>query len=253
MYNFRVIPVLTIKDDYLIKTINFEEKIYVGDPTNTIKIFNEKFVDEIMILDVSKSLSNKDPDIDLIKRICSQCFSPITYGGGIKNIDQCNLIFEAGVEKIILNQKLFENFQDIEKLIKNFGSQSILACINYIETNDGFVLYDYKKKKIIDIDIFEYIKSLNNFNFGELLFYNVSRDGSKKGLNYDFLKEARQLVNSPIIYCGGTSDLEDIIKAKKFGADAVGASAIFTLHGKFNSVLIDYPKEEDIEKIRLSN
>ena len=147
MYNFRVIPILTIKDDYLIKTINFEEKIYVGDPTNTIKIFNEKFVDEIMILDISKSLTNQDPDIELIKKICSQCFSPITYGGGIKNIDQCNLIFEAGVEKILLNQKLFENFQDIEKLIKNFGSQSILACINFIETNDGFALYDYKKKK----------------------------------------------------------------------------------------------------------
>ena len=149
MYNFRVIPVLTIKDDYLIKTINFEEKIYVGDPTNTIKIFNEKFVDEIMILDISKSLTNKDPDIELIKRICSQCFSPITYGGGVRNIDQCNLIFEAGVEKIILNQILFEDSFNIKKLINNFGSQSILASINFIETNDGFSIYDYKKKKII--------------------------------------------------------------------------------------------------------
>lgn len=252
MYNFRVIPVLTIKDDYLIKTINFQEKIYVGDPTNTIKIFNDKFVDEIMILDISKSLANKDPDVELIKRICSQCFSPITYGGGIKNIDQCNMIFEAGVEKILLNQKLFGNFQDVEKLIKNFGSQSILACINFIEINDGFALYDYKKKKILEINIFDYIKNLNSFNFGELLFYNVSRDGSKKGLNFDFLKKVRQLVNSPIIYSGGVSDLNDIIKAKKLGVNAVGASAIFTLHGKFNSVLIDYPNEEEIEKIRLT-
>lgn len=86
-----------------------------------------------------------------------------------------------------------------------------------------------------------------------MLFYNVSRDGSKKGLNFDLLKKTRELVNSPIIYSGGVSDLDDIIEAKKLGADAIGASAIFTLHGKFNSVLIDYPKEEDIEKIRLSN
>ena len=110
-----------------------------------------------------------------------------------------------------------------------------------------------KKKKILEIDIFDYIKNLNNFDFGELLFYNVSRDGTKKGLNFDFLKEVRQIVNSPIIYSGGVSDLNDIIKAKKLGVNAVGASAIFTLHGKFNSVLIDYPKEEEIEKIRLSN
>jgi cyclase len=116
MYNFRVIPILTLNDGYLVKTIKYEQKIYVGDPTNTIKIFNEKFVDEIIILDIKKSYSNKNPDLELIRRICSQCFSPITYGGGIKDLNDCNQIFDAGVEKIILNQMIINNFKDIEKL-----------------------------------------------------------------------------------------------------------------------------------------
>jgi cyclase len=251
MYNFRVIPILTLKDGYLVKTIKFEEKIYVGDPVNTIKIFNEKFVDEIIILDLNKSHLDKKPDLELIRRICSQCFSPITYGGGIKDLNDCNQIFDAGVEKIILNQMIINNFKDIEKLVKNFGSQSILACINFVETEKGYAVYDYIKKKIINEDIFNYIENLNKKQFGELMFYNVSRDGKKNGLNLEFLKKIRKITDSSIIYSGGVSSLDDISNAKSHGADAVGASTMFTLHGKFNSILIDYPKQEEIEKIRL--
>ena len=145
MFNFRVIPILTINENKLVKTFNFEKKIYVGDPLNTVKIFNNKYIDELIILDISKTKLKLEPDYEKINQICSECFSPITYGGGVKSIDQCYKLFEAGVEKIVFNNILFNDYNFLKDFVKIFGSQSMILSLNVFKKYEDYFIYNYEK------------------------------------------------------------------------------------------------------------
>ena len=143
----RVIPVLLIKGNGLYKTRKFHNPSYVGDPINTIKIFNDKEVDEIIILDIDASKKNLSPNFNLIKEIASECFMPLTYGGGISTIDQAAKLFNLGVEKICLQTSTLTNIELIKELISEFGSSSIAACIDIKKNFFGrHILYSHSNK-----------------------------------------------------------------------------------------------------------
>jgi len=250
MFNFRVIPILTICEGKLVKTFNFNKKSYVGDPINTVRIFNDKYVDELIILDISKSILSLEPDFDYIKSICSECFSPITYGGGVTKIDHCEKLFELGVEKIVLNNVLFEDFNFLKEFVKIFGSQSMVLSLNIFYENNEYYIYDYRKKIVTNIKLKNYFEDILKINPGEILLYSVDRDGSNKGLDFKVLEILENTSNIPLILAGGLNNYDEILKAKKKKLDAVAGSYFFTMHGKFNSILISYLNAKQIEQIR---
>lgn len=250
MLRLRVIPVLLLENNGLVKTTKFKNGKYLGDPLNTIKIFNEKEVDELVLLDILASKNGNEPNYSLINDIATECFMPLAYGGGIKSLEQIKKIFSLGVEKVIINSSLNGNTNFIKESISFFGSQSIVASVDIKKDFLGrYGIYDYKRKKIISRDMSLYVKNLENMGFGEILFNDVDRDGTRLGYNTKLIEELYSLTNLPTIFCGGANKLEDILQVAKMGVKALAAGSMFVLHGEYKAVLINYPKSEELDKI----
>jgi cyclase len=243
----RVIPVLLLDQGGLVKTIGFKNKIYIGDVVNAIKIFNDKEVDEIVVLDISASKSKSEPNYQIIKDIASECFMPLSYGGGINSLSQMSKIFSIGVEKIVLNQSLLNNRSFISKAIDLYGSQSIVASVD-IKTNffGKYKVYDYIKKKAVYLPVEKYIQHIENIGVGEILVNNVSLDGTRLGPDMQIIKKIDQETTLPIVYCGGVGSFQHIVKMVKAGIRSIGVGSYFILYGRHKAVLINYLTSEKI-------
>lgn len=244
----RIIPVLLVKDNVLVKSVNFKSHKYVGDPINAVKIFNEKEVDELIILDLDASKHNGEPNYNLLKSLTRECFMPLTYGGGVNTLNDVERIFSIGVEKVSLNQAVLNNAPFIEEAINTFGAQSISAIVNIKKDFFGnYCLFDYKKKKKKRIDLHKYTKELEDKGFGEILYYDVDGDGTFKGINQDLLKSLMKSTSIPVVFCGGAASHEELISVLKDNRNLSGiaAGSVFIYHGKHNAVLINYPQNKD--------
>jgi imidazole glycerol-phosphate synthase subunit HisF len=254
MLKNRVIPTLLIKNDGLVKTVKFKNPKYLGDPINVIKIFNEKEVDEIIVLDIEASRLNKEPNYNLIEQYASECFMPLCYGGGIKNIKQAKKLFSLGVEKISIQSEAYTNADFIRQLANQFGSQSIVVSMDIKKSWRGqYRLYSSKKMGTISFPWIEYLQTIVDAGAGEVVINSVDRDGTLSGMEMDLIKEACSKVNIPIIASGGVGCLDDIKTAVELGASAVAAGAFFVFKGPLRAVLITYPKYKDLEELFHSN
>ena len=250
MLQNRIIPALTIEDSALVKTINFKKPRYIGDPLNAVRIFNEKEVDEIMIIDINASKKRKEPDFNLIKNISGECLMPLTYGGGINTIDQAKKIFALGVEKICIQKAAFDNPPFIVELVENFGSQSIVLSVDIKrDLLKRPRIYDYIRKSRLKCNWLEHIKLFTDLGIGELLINSVDKDGLMRGADYEIISILRKNTNLPIISLGGVSSLNDMHLLIKGGASAVAAGSFFTFYGQHKAVLLTYPKYEEIQKL----
>lgn len=250
MLKLRVIPVLLLKKNGLVKTTKFKKGKYLGDPINIVKIFNEKEVDELVILDILASQENKEPNYSLIEDIASECFMPFAYGGGIKNFEQIKRIFSLGVEKVIINTRLDGDNFFLQKAVDFFGSQSIVASVDIKKNFFGrYGIYKHKKNKIITTDVEKYVKSLEKLGVGEIFFNDVDRDGTREGYNLDLMQQLNCMTTLPTVYCGGADSINDIRAASTKGATSLAAGSMFVLRGEHRAVLISYPMYEDLEKL----
>ncbi len=180
----RVIPVLLLQNRGLVKSINFKDYQYIGDPINAVRIFNEKEVDELCLLDIEASKQNKEPDYKFIEEIGSEAFMPFAYGGGITNIDQAKRILKLGAEKLILNSVLFSNMNLVRDLVNHAGSQSIVASIDIKKNIWGkYTLYSHKLRKSLSTDISTFISELLKVGVGELFINSVDLDGKMQGMD----------------------------------------------------------------------
>ena len=250
MFNKRIIPQLLSSKDKLVKTERFKSPMYVGDPINTAKIFNEKEIDELSIVDIGCTRYNYEPNFELIERIANECFMPISYGGGITNYKQASRILRSGVEKVIIQSSLFKKPEIINEIAESFGAQSIILSIDLILIKDKYRVFKRGfLKNYASQDFDTILKDLNNWEFGELQLMSVDREGTFDGLDVEIVKRARKYINKPIILCGGAKSLDDISGAFNNGAFAVGVGRLFTLHGPFKAVLIDYPTRDVLNEI----
>lgn len=251
MLQTRVIPVLLLENKGLVKTKNFKDAKYVGDPLNAIKIFNEKEVDELIFLDIEASKQKKEPNYELIKNFASECFMPVCYGGGISEIAQMKKIFSLGIEKVSLNSTALKNEQLIQEAVKIFGSQSIVISIDIKKSLFGkYQIYDHTTKKTLKTPFLEHIKRMEELGAGEILINNIDMDGIQKGYDIQLLQQVVDSVRVPVIACGGAGRLEDFKEAKvKANVSAVAAGSFFVFQGKHNAVLITYPKYDELEKL----
>lgn len=249
MLRHRVVPVLLLQNNGLVKTKQFSNPIYLGDPINAINIFNDKEVDELILLDIDASKHNKPIDFDLIEDITKECFMPFAYGGGIKNIEEIEKLFKLGVEKIILNSSLI-NKDLIRQAVQKFGSQSIVASIDIKKDKNNYKIYSYLKKEFISDDIIKYIKSIEQQNIGEIFVNNIDKDGMQNGYDIKLMQLLSDSVNVPVIACGGASSLNNMKELiDKTSISAVAAGSLFVFYGIHNAVLITYPKYGELEKI----
>ena len=246
MLKKRIIPTLLINNRKLVKTINFKDEKYIGDPLNAIRIFNEKFVDELIIIDITnKTNPLYKIDFTFLKDLFSECFVPVTYGGGIKSIKDADEIFKIGVEKISLNSKILSNIEIIRDLSNEFGSQSIIVNIDVKRSFlNKIKVYNYKTRSHYNIDLIEYIKEIESLGAGEVIINSVDKDGTMKGMDLDLIEKTNNKINLPIIYSGGIGSIKDIKSAFQFDIAGVSAGSFFCFYGPHKAVLISYPHEE---------
>ena len=250
MINHRIIPVLLVQDGYLYKTINFQNPSYIGDPINAVKIFNEKEVDELVILDIGISKKGKEPNFDLVNNLASECFMPVTYGGGIDSLDKASRIFDLGIEKVIINSSI-EDLNLISNIARRYGKQSLVTSIdyryNFLRTKR--IPYRLSGTKRINANILDLVKKCESSGAGELMIQSIDNDGIMEGYDIDFLKIIKDKVSVPIIICGGAKNYDDFYKAKLFGASGLAAGSFFIYKGPHKAVLINYPDQKIIKKI----
>ena len=253
MLKNRVIPSLLLSNGGLYKTKKFGEPVYIGDPINAIKIFNEKEVDELIVTDISASKSNTEPDFELIEKFAGECFIPLTYGGGIKTIEQAGRLFSLGIEKITIQSAIMSDFNFIKSLVECFGSSSIVASVD-LKRNwlNKICVYNYLTGKLLKYDWEYLIDKYSDAGVGEIFLNCVDRDGMRSGPDFDMIKKVGEYTKVPLIACGGISSLSDIKKAIEFGADAIAAGSFFVFHGPHRAVLINYPKYKDLEEVLAS-
>ncbi|MEO9023065.1 MAG: AglZ/HisF2 family acetamidino modification protein [Ginsengibacter sp.] len=246
----RVIPTLLLKGEGLVKTQQFKNPVYIGDPINAVKIFNEKEVDELVLLDITATAEKRDPKYTWIGDIVSESFMPIGYGGGVKNIEQAKKLFDTGIEKLIINTASLNN-ELISSLAAIYGSQSIVVCIDVrknllgkyqVYTNAG------TEKHKISPDIMA--KTVVEAGAGEIIIQSIDREGTMKGYDLDLIKMVSEIVNVPVVASGGAGTQDHLREAIQIGgASSVTAGSMFVFKGKHRGILINYPTSNDLKNL----
>jgi len=247
MLKHRVIPCLLLRNGGLVKTLKFADAKYVGDPINAIRIFNDKEVDELMVLDITASKDKKEPNYSLIEQFASECFMPLTYGGGIKTMEQAQRLFNSGIEKICLQTAVLDDLSLVNSLSDKWGSSSILVSIDVKRNWMGQPkLYSAAMGKTLDKKWTDYMLEVVKAGAGEIVLNAVDKDGTMKGMDTELIKEAAKILSVPLVAVGGVGNLADIKAAVDAGANAVSAGAFFVFQGPHRAVLITYPKYNEL-------
>lgn len=250
MRRIRIIPVLLIKDGGLVKSVQFKKHRYVGDPINAVRIFNEKMVDELVVLDISATPEKQAPNLAAIADIASEAFMPMSYGGGITSLKQIEDILYNGVEKVVLNWTAIHQTELISQAAKQFGSQSVVVSIDakkgWMGTYQTYTLGGKRKTNYSPVDL---AQKAQDFGAGEIIINSITRDGTYQGYDLDLIARVSQSVDIPVVACGGAGELDDFKKAINYGASAVAAGSMFVFKRPHNAVLISYPSNEELTRI----
>jgi len=251
MKRARVIPVLLLKGRGLYKTIRFKNERYVGDPINAVRIFNEKQCDELILLDIEASKQKKEIDFNLIGEIASECFMPLSYGGGINEFTQIEKLLKLGIEKVVLNSVLFSNPSFLSEAVKRYGSSTIVASID-VKMNllRNYQVYSHSGGNVKGIQFRSFLKNIEDAGVGEIMINAVDRDGLMNGFDLYLSETFLHQLSVPVVFCGGCGsliDIEDLLRNSDISAAAAGSCFVF--HGPHKAVLITYPSPEEIEKI----
>ena len=240
-----------MKGNGLYKTYKFNKPKYVGDPINAVRIFNEKEVDEIMLLDIEASKKNREPNYDLLKKFASECFMPLTYGGGIDNMYKAEKIFSLGVEKISIQTAALSNIEFLQDLVKNFGSSSIIFSIDVKKNFLGQQrIYSHATKMpLINFNIDNSLKIAKEAGVGEILFNSVDLDGTLLGQDLNLIKYISNQIDIPLISLGGVGSINDIQQSFQAGAQGVGVGSFFVFYGPHKAVLITYPDKKTLKNL----
>jgi cyclase len=251
MLKTRVIPCLLLKGGGLVKTVRFDKPKYVGDPINAAKIFNEKEVDEILVLDIEATKENRKPHIEAITEIDSECFMPMCYGGGIRSIEDIKEILKAGVEKVVINTQAVENPAFIYQASQVFGTQSIVVSIDVRKNMAGdYIVFTHGGTVPTSLDPITLATQMEKMGCGEILLNSIDRDGTMQGYDTGLIRNITQVVTVPVIACGGAGCLAHFAEAIEIGrSSAVAAGSLFVFQGRYRAVLINYPSRRELEDL----
>tara|TARA_Y100001968_G_C19424324_1_gene753487 strand:+ start:1280 stop:2050 length:771 start_codon:yes stop_codon:yes gene_type:complete len=249
----RIIPCLLVHNKGLCKTTNFSNHKYIGDPLNAVRIFNEKNVDEIIILDIDKTIQNEEPDYQLISDMARECRMPLCYGGGIKSPEQVERIISLGVEKVSLSSAAIENPGLIQECANRVGSQSIVITIDIKLTGllkKKYQVFTMNGKNLINKDFMTIVNHTISSGAGEIVINSIDREGTGKGYDKDLVNIIYPRLSIPLTVLGGASSSDDIRELiHDFGIIGAAAGSMFVLKGKYRAVLLQYPDYDEKQQL----
>ena len=247
MYRPRIIPVLLLHNGGLYKTRQFTDPVYVGDPINAVKIFNDAEADELIFLDID----NKEfPDYNIIEKISEETMMPFSYGGNIHSSEAAKKVFDCGAEKVVINTACYHNSFVLSDIASIYGNQSVIVSIDVKEENGSFFCYSSKGRTRENIDPVSHAKICVDAGAGEVMINSIDRDGSMSGYDLELISKVASAVDVPVIACGGASCYEDFRAAVlNAGASAASAGSLFVFMGGRRSVMINYPEQEELTEL----
>ena len=248
----RIIPTLLIHNKGLVKTVKFKEGKYVGDPINAVKIFNEKEVDELIVLDIDATILNREPDYELIKNLAVECRMPFCYGGGVKTIEQAKKIISLGAEKVALSSAVLGNPNLVKQLSKAVGLQSVVVVLDVKKKGlmGRYEVVTHNAKKSWGVNPVEFARKLESLGIGELVVNSVDRDGTMKGYDLKLIQSVYDVVSMPMTLLGGAGSLDDMKNVfSKYEIIGAAAGSLFVFKGKYKAVLINYPSTDEKKEL----
>lgn len=248
----RIIPCLLLSDGGLVKTVNFKNPKYVGDPLNVVKILNEKEVDELILMDINSSLNKKKIDFNLIEKIASECRMPLCYGGGISELSDFERLINIGVEKVSVSTTLFKSLDILHQASELVGSQSVVVVLDVKKENGNYIVYQSNGARRTSYDVVDFIGRINQGYIGEIVINSIDRDGTMIGYDFDLLEHVYPHIKVPFTFLGGASDNLNIRQLfLKYSNVGAGVGSLFVFKGKFKAVLVNYPDRD--EKLQIIN
>lgn len=243
----RIIPVLLVDDRDLLKTVKFDNRTYLGDPVNAVKIFNRKGIDELAILDIGATKNSKEPDFELLRDIASEAFMPLACGGGITSLEQIRELLAIGYEKVVLNSSLITRPELLKNAAELFGSQSIVASIDAVKKGRSYKCAIRSGSELIDIAPVELAGKAESLGAGEIIINAIDRDGTMEGYDIELVREVVDSVGIPVTAVGGAGGISDLKKVLQDGhAHAAAAGSMFVYYGRLKAVLITAPSEREL-------
>lgn len=249
----RIIAVLLLYNGGLYKTVGFSKKKYIGDPINVIKILNEKEVDEICIINISSEVRFDATTVSLLEDMASESFIPMSYGGGLRCIEEVTKVFKLGFEKVVFGASVVSNKDLVKSTVRIFGSQSVVACIDYKKNLFGKPKCYISQGKV-NTKLSPECLALTAYDLGvgEVLLQNINREGTFKGYDLPVLVQVSNKLTIPVVPLGGVASLRDMfVSILNSGASAAAAGSLFVYHGEHKAVLVNYPNE--LERIKVFN
>ena len=244
MLRSRITPCLLVHKKGLVKTVGFKDPKYVGDPINAVKIFNEKEVDELIVLDIDASVEGRGPDFELIRNLAVECRMPLCYGGGVTTVQEAKKIISLGAEKVAISAAAIDNFDIIAQIGQTVGIQSVVVVLDVKKKSflGGYEIFIHNGKKATGIKLKEFVQRLDKIGVGEIVINSIDRDGKMEGYDFALMDMVRELTEAPLTVLGGAGSMNDI-KAAIVRYKVIGAAAgsLFVFKGKYRAVLISYP------------
>lgn len=252
MIETRAIPCLLLRGQGLIKTERFKKPVYLGDPINVVRIFNDKEVDELVLLDVTATRERRRPPFEYLEKIASECFMPLCYGGGVRTIEDMRTLFAIGIEKVSVNTHAVEDPTMIRAAADEFGSQSVIVSIDVKRTLfGGYRVRTHGGRRRTRWEPAALARELERQGAGELLLNSIDRDGTMSGYDLELVRQVTEAVRIPVVACGGAGSVADLERVvHEAGASAAGAGSMFVFQGPHRGVLISYPVEQIREAFR---
>lgn len=244
----RIIPCLLYDGSGLVKTVKFKNPSYIGDPINAIKIYNDKEVDELILIDINASKQKRKPNFSKIADMASEAFMPFAYGGGVKTYDDFAQLFKIGVEKVIVNSLIQESPEVIKQVVADYGAQAVVACVDFKKPMFGSKVpssYLGNKMRYTLTDYAQYLEK--EIGVGELMIQGMDKDGTWEGYDLEVTSQILNNVDIPVIVCGGCGsigDLKKVLYEINANAAAIGSMAVYSKKGM--GVLINFPNREDV-------
>lgn len=258
MLRSRIIPCLLVHDKGLVKTLKFsvEDGKYVGDPINAVKIFNEKHVDEIMVIDIDATVEGREPDYEMIKNVATECRMPLCYGGGVTTVEQVRKIIKLGAEKVAVSAAALANPELLRQMSAAVGAQSVVLVLDIAKKKSFFggshyEIFTHNGKKKTGKKLYDFLKEIADIPYGELVINNIDLDGVMTGYDLEMCDMVRELTEVPLTFLGGAGSYDDLkALVDRFGVIGAAAGSIFVFKGKYKAVLIQYPLPEEKERIQ---
>lgn len=248
----RIIPCLLVQNAGLVKTVNFGSPKYVGDPINAVKIFNEKEVDELVVLDIDASAQNREPDYGMIRNLAAECRMPLCYGGGVKTVEQFERIISLGVEKVGVSSAAVSNPEIVARAAEIVGSQSIVVVMDVKRAGHArnYEVWTHNGGKSTGQSPVDFARQVENLGAGEVVINSIDRDGVMKGYDLGLVNEIREAISLPITVLGGAGSLKDIAGLiHSFGIIGAAAGSLFVFKGVYRAVLINYPSRTEKDEL----